>query len=184
MNLGFTQLKKDLLEKAESEGQRIIEEAKNKALAAKKEIEAEEKTAQTKADEDIKNLQKIFEKREIASANLEAKKMSLIAKKELVEEAFEKIHQEINKKLNEKERKALIEKLLKRAESEIKIAKIYCNQKDSRYITSYQKADADIIGGIIAEDNESTVRVDYSFETLISEIKESELSNISRIIFN
>jgi V/A-type H+/Na+-transporting ATPase subunit E len=181
--LGFTQLKKELIDKSENEAEKIIEEAKAKVLASEREAQAEEKALQIKADEDIKNLQDMLEKREIASASLEAKKMGLMAKKELVEKAFEKAVKEIDKRLNEKERKALIEKLLKKAEAEIKIAKVYCNSKDSKFIKGYPTTESKMLGGIIVEDKEGTVIVDYSFETMIEEIKESELTRITEIIF-
>ena len=41
----------------------------------------------------------------------------------------------------------------------------------------------DIAGGLVAENKEKTVRVDYSFETLLDGIKENELQNISKILF-
>jgi V/A-type H+/Na+-transporting ATPase subunit E len=181
--LGFAQLKKELIDKSEAEAERIIKEARDKVLASKREDEAEEKALQAKSEEDIKNLQEMLERREIASASLEAKKMGLLAKKELVEKAFEKAISELNRRLGDKDRRALIEKLVKKAESEIKVAKIRCNNKDSKYVAGYQKTESDMLGGIIAEDKEGMVIVDYSFETMIGEIKESELSNITGIIF-
>ena len=40
-----------------------------------------------------------------------------------------------------------------------------------------------MIGGIIAENGEKTIRVNYSFETLLESVKEAELQNISKILF-
>ena len=41
-----------------------------------------------------------------------------------------------------------------------------------------------LIGGLIAENKEKTTRVDYSFETILDGIKDSELQNINKSLFS
>ena len=41
----------------------------------------------------------------------------------------------------------------------------------------------DIIGGLIAENKDGTVRVDYGFDTMLQNIKENELQSINKVLF-
>ena len=38
-------------------------------------------------------------------------------------------------------------------------------------------------GGLIAENKDGTVRVDYSFDTMLQTIKENELQSINKVLF-
>ena len=41
----------------------------------------------------------------------------------------------------------------------------------------------DIVGGIIAENQDETVRVDYSFDSMLQNMEENELQSINKILF-
>ena len=77
--------------------------------------------------------------------------------------------------------RVLINEYIKR--KDIEIAHIYCSSRDAKFIKEFDVQSADIIGGLIAENNERTVRVDYSFETLLQSIKENELQSIRKLLF-
>ena len=40
-----------------------------------------------------------------------------------------------------------------------------------------------MLGGLIAENKEKTIRVDYRFETMLESIKEKELQGINKLLF-
>ncbi|MEK6876839.1 MAG: V-type ATP synthase subunit E family protein, partial [Nanoarchaeota archaeon] len=62
-------------------------------------------------------------------------------------------------------------------------AKVYCNKNDAKLVKGFKAESSDITGGLIAENADGTVRVDYSFDTMLQNVKENELQKISKILF-
>lgn len=180
--MGFNQLKKSITQKTDKEADRVVKEAYKEADEAKRkqEIELDEKEKQ--AMEDAKATTEMMEKRELASAGLEAKKKKLIAKKELVEKTFEEAKNNIDKQLKKKERKELIQKLLDKAQNEIDVGKVYCNKIDAELVSGKEVEQKDMLGGIIVENKSGQVIIDYSFETLLEDIKNNQMSDITGIL--
>ena len=181
--MGFAQLKKTIIDKAQKEADVIIKSAYKEAEDAKRKLELEMENLESRSKEEVQALTEMMENREIASASLEAKKAQLIAKKELIDQVFREAEEKLDKKLTSAQRRSIITNLLKKADSEIKVGKIYCNKKDLGHAGSRKKEEADILGGIIAEDKSGEVQVDYCFETLLSDIKDKNSAEITRILF-
>ena len=85
--------------------------------------------------------------------------------------------------LADKKPEAYIKKLLEKAKNDIEVAHVYCSKKDAKSLKELKAEAADMIGGLIAENKEKTIRVDYSFETILQGIKENELQNMSKLLF-
>ena len=73
--------------------------------------------------------------------------------------------------------------LLEKAKSDIEVAKVYCSKKDAKFVKGFDANPIDIIGGLIAENKERTIRVDSSFDTMLESIKEKELQGINKLLF-
>lgn len=180
--MGFEQLKKDIMGRAEKEAERIVKEAHKEAEDEKRKLEIELDNKEEKAIEDAKSTIRMMEKRELASAKLEAKKKKLVEKRKIIENTFEKAKNSINSKLKKSERKELIENILQKIESEITIGKVYCNKTDAELVGNRNFQYTDIIGGIIAEDRTGDVVIDYSFETLLERVKENHMAEVTKIL--
>ena len=74
-------------------------------------------------------------------------------------------------------------KLLEKAKNDIEVEKIYCNKKDLKLLKEFNAEAMDMTGGLIAENKDGTVRVDYSFDTMLQTIKENELQSINKVLF-
>ncbi len=176
------EVKKQLLRKARYYAKKIIREREiekkkifdkvNEKVGKKKEI----------IEKDIRDLKETLEKKEISSTELNAAKALLGEKKKQIDEVFEKVKEKL---LNQgkSEKKNIIDKLLKKSSEEVEVARIYCNEKDKSLVNSGKYVKADILGGLIAENNDKTIRVDYSYDVLLNTIKEEKLSEISKILF-
>ncbi|MGM5482363.1 MAG: V-type ATP synthase subunit E [Nanobdellota archaeon] len=180
--MGFKQLKESITQKTDKEADKIVKSARKEAEEAKRKLEIEMEEYEQKVMEDAKSTINMMEKREIASAGLEAKKKKLIAKKQLLEEAFENAKTQIDKTLKKNDRKKLIEKILKEIEKEIDIGKIYCNKADSELVPAKKVHKKEMLGGLIAEDKKGEVIIDYSFESIFEEIKSNYMSEITSIL--
>jgi predicted Zn-dependent peptidase len=105
------------------------------------------------------------------------------AKKQVIENAFNEVRKKLES-LDDKKRETYIKKLLEKAKNDIEMAYVYCNKKDTKFLKGLNLEAINIIGGLIAENKEKTIRVDYSFETILQSIKENELQNINKILFS
>lgn len=181
--MGFTQLKKTIMDKAEAEADSILKSAHKEAEDSKRKIEVEMDERLEKVNNELKSSISMMENRELAAANLESKKRLLITKKEMIEKVFSEVNKDLGKKLTKQERKAIISKLMEKASNEIQIGKVYCNKIDKELCGFPKCVEKDILGGIIAEDKSGKVLVDYSFETILQDIKEKNIAKVTDILF-
>ena len=181
--MGFDQLKENVQKKADVEKKRLISDAEKKAEAIKKESREECEKLENDMRQEVTETTEHLMNQARASAKLEVKKRALAVRKEMIEKAFSTTREEIGNKLAKKDREKVIKGLMKEAEKQLKIATVYCNKTDAAFIKGYSTQEADIIGGVIAEDKEGNYRVDLSFESLLDQIKEDHLSKINESLF-
>jgi len=128
-----------------------------------------------------------LENRELASAKLEAKKYLFDAKKQLLAEAYTQSWDAITS-FSGSERTVFIKALLAKAKKELDFKQVYCNSQDKNAVTSVVNTVSlkvqPIEGGIIVENNDGTVKVDYSFETIFEQIKETSMQNVAKTLFS
>ncbi len=175
-------VKDEILNSAKSQANAMTAEARKEANKIAAEAEKKIEDMKAKSEAEAKRAMDTIKRQEMSSAELESKKMLLEAKKQIVESVFADSRKKIES-LPDKKREELIKKLLEKAKKDIEIAHVYCNSKDAKFIKGFGVQSADIIGGLIAENRERTIRVDYSFETLLQSIKDNELQSISKLLF-
>lgn len=180
--MGLETVKDEILNSAKSQANAMLAEARKESSRIAAEAEKKTEEIKAKSEAETKRIMDTIKRQEMSSAELESKKMLLEAKKQIVEAVFADARKKIES-LPDKKREELLKKLLEKAKKDIEIAYVYCSGKDSKFIKGFDVQSADIIGGLIAENSERTIRVDYSFETLLQGIKENELQSISKLLF-
>ncbi|MBI2175850.1 hypothetical protein HYU40_00685 [Candidatus Woesearchaeota archaeon] len=183
--MGLEKVKQDILEKARKEADEILAaaaaEAKAVMRSAEKQVQEYEKAL---AEEEDKTAE-LMKRREVASAELELQKQMLTAKNELIESVFAQVKGKLRVR-SDKSREADVKSLLKAASQEMDVAVVQCNSRDARFVESGKlkiaKNDA-LIGGIIAESPDGKLRVDYSYETLLGQVKAKVLSDVAKKLF-
>ena len=180
--MGLEAVKGEIIANAKEQEEALLAEAKKEADNIMKEAQNRIAEFKQKTEAETKKLAEMINGQEAASAELESKKLSLEAKKEAVEKAFEEAKKSIEG-LSDRKREEHMNKLLDKAKNDIEVAKVYCNKKDAKLVKGLKAEPAGIIGGLIAENADGTVRVDYSFETMLQNVKENELQKISKILF-
>ena len=157
---------------AESEARRILYLAKKQASQSEKSFNRE-----------LAEEAEMLEKRESASSKLESKKMNLAFRKEFADEIFETVKKNLEK-LPETKRANHIKSLLNKANAEIDAAAIYCSEKDAKHVDNkYLIEESDMLGGIMAESEDGTLRVDYSYETMLKQLQDSLTPKINKMLF-
>ncbi len=172
--------------------QEILTEARRRAEALVHDAEKQAKEHVAKAlqdyDQEFSQEKKAFEqsleqteKRELAAASLEAKKYLFETKKQLLQEVYDTARAKIIS-LPASERKVILQRLLDKAKREVSLATVYSNNQDKHLISESAQL-MPISGGIIAENKDGTVRVDYSFDTLFELVKEQTTAEVAHQLF-
>ena len=180
--MGLETVKEEILSNAKEQSNSLIAEARKEANRIMREAENKIEEMKVKSEADIKRMLDTIKRQELANAELENKKMLLEAKKEVIESVFSDTKKKLEN-LDDKKMEAIIKILLEKAKNEIEVAHIYCNKKDTKLLKGFSAETTEIIGGLIAENKERTIRVDYSFDTILESIKENELQSISKLLF-
>ncbi len=180
--MGLEKVKERVLEEARQKAKARIDSAKAEAKEIMKSFsnQAREKEAFLKLQLEAEGAS--IKRRETAAAKLESKKLLLAFRKDFIEGIFSLAREKLAG-LPESERASQIKKLLEKASSEIEVAVVYCNKKDARYVSGCKVKEADVTGGIIAESSDGSLRVDYSYETMLEQLKDLLLPELDRLIF-
>jgi len=181
--MGLEEVKEEIMNNARNGSNKIIGEAKKEADEIMSKARKRINDYKKKLEDDKETLIENLEKMKTAQARSEAKKLVLDKKKEIINTVFEKAKQRLLS-LNDGEKKKYIQKLVEKAKNEIDAETVYCNEKDKKFLNGLRCEEADIIGGIIVENKDKTIRIDYSFDTMLSNIKESSLQEIAKRLFS
>ncbi len=181
--MGLEAVKEEIIRNARKQEEALLAEARQKAAEIIKDADREIETFREKSEAEAKRIMEIIKKQELASAELESKKILLGSKKQLINLVFAEAQKKIEA-LDAKKREVYMDKLLEKAKNDIEVAKVYCSKRDAKLPRGVDVEAADMIGGLTAENKDGTIRVDYSFESMLQSIKESELQSISKILFD
>ena len=179
--MGLETVKDEILSNANKQAGFVIAEAKKEADRILKEAEKKAELMKEHAEARTKKRIELMKKQELTSAELDNRKMLLEAKKQAVENVFAEARARIEK-LDDAQREAHLKKLFDKIKKDIEPVHIYCSKRDHPLLKAKAET-AGIIGGLIAENNDKTVRVDYSFETLLQSVKDNEMQEINKILF-
>ena len=181
--MGLEVVKEEIISSAKEQANSLLAEARKEANKIMKEAEKEVEVIKEKSEAETKKVIEIIKLQEISSAELENKKKILEAKKQVIEGVFSEAKNRVEK-LDEKRREYYIKKLIEKVKSELEAAHMYCNKKDIKFLKGFEAEHINIAGGLIAENKEKSIRVDYSFDTMLENIKDMELQNINKILFS
>jgi V/A-type H+-transporting ATPase subunit E len=178
-------VKKEILSEAKNEEKHIIKDAENKAKEIIKECEA--KLALLEEDFNAKTAEIIdsLKKKELSSAMLDAKKIQLNKKKEIID----KLMAEANKKIEELPKKDVhlfFQNAFDKVHKEIKVDKVYCNEHMASIVKKENfkvVADNKLGSGFVFENKDGSIRIDYTFSNSLAEVLERNLKDISAILF-
>ena len=163
-----------LIQTAEKESKSILQLAE--ANVANKKQEQEKQT-----EEAIKRLRQ----QELSSAELEAKRILLNARKAMLDRTFEEVMKDLAG-LRDEERSRLYRIIVEKGMKVLPNARVYCPRGEARLIPKGMAeavVEADIPTGLILESMDGQVRLDYTFKTILRDVWEKELKNVSSILF-
>lgn len=164
---------------AEKEAVKILENAKKKVAEL-----------QQQRDLEIKKLTDELGNREIAAANLSARKLKMDAKKDAIDKVYSRIGDK-TLALKEENKAEIVVALIEKAAKELSNAKyVLCSQGDRAMVkelidgTGLELGETiPCTGGIALENSDRTIRVDYTYETLLEMFKKETLKGVTEQLF-
>ncbi len=174
-----------VLERGKSEAEQIVAQAreeKERMLSeARAEGEANIKAGEAQASQEAERRQV----QEVARAELEARKISLAAQKEALDEVYKRVLARLG---DLKENDAILKRLLKVNESEWKSGgHVYSSKKDERIVKKVvgpaYAGHIDSGGGIVIESADGTRRIDLRYDSLLSEVWNDAVKEVADVLW-
>ena len=177
----------EIIDKAKEDANALKKEGKVEAVPILKKAKANASEIEDNAMDYAKGIIEAMEKKELASAKLQCKRIELDSRKEIIDTVFDKLQEKVMM-LDDKTRKNIYEKMIKKAVSEMADARyVYANAKDKSIVkpvaAGLEVKEADIPGGVIVEDKDQNVRIDCTFDSMLEDVRDESLKDVSKVLF-
>ncbi len=195
MITGMEKINEAILSKVQEEARGIIAEAEEKA---REEVEKAHGLLEARLDEERRKLKAEAEAeaaRILAQASIRARQELLKAKSEVIGEITRRVKDALSRTTsNEAALKALLREATNGLEADK--SQIYVAPKDKGIVETIVSGDgelsdmvmgireADLLGGVIAEDAEGKMRIDNSYETRLEILLPKILPQVSKELFS
>ncbi len=184
----------DIRDEARARAEEIHSDAEERAdeIVAEAEAEREELIAEAEAEVE-KQIEQEREQR-LSSAKLEAKQQRLEARRDTLESVYDTVEEELAT-LDEETRKELTTALLDAAAVEFDDGadvEVYGRADDKELLESILEeydgfgfaGEQDCLGGVVLESDTSNIRVNNTFDSVLEDVWEDNLRDISARLFD
>lgn len=178
--MGIEEVKKEILDNARAQAKLIMKEAEKERSELLGSAESRIESIKERIEKDAERSISQYRSMTLAESNSIVKKKKLTLERDLIEEVVSLVIAGLDK-LPAKKREEHLKKIL--ASQSKEFSKVYCAKKDLPLVKKSKPAEMDIIGGAVLENNEGNVRLDLSYDTMLSSAKEENVSEIVNLLF-
>ena len=182
----------DIRAEAREEAAAIREEAEARAQEILEEAEADAERLREEAEADAEREAEREREQAVSSAKLEAKQERLEARRDALQEVRAAVEERLAAMDGER-REELTRALMANAAAEFdgETASVLCRPADEALVTDLtpefegfvHAGEADCLGGVVVESESSRVRVDNTFDSVLDDVWEDSLKNVSDRLF-
>lgn len=187
--MALNDVKDKIIEEAQHRAQQSVREADEEAKKLHDGVQCELLDYEERLKANADRMIEAAERREIAAAEFEGKRLLLDKRREIIIDVVKSAEKHLQT-MSDAERSKLLAKLLKQAQSEIAVKRIMVSAKDIALVQKMNVASmsigavkSDLKGGLIAENEDGTIRVDYSFDSMLSNIAQHYLRELNEVLF-
>jgi len=182
--MGLEHVKQEIIDQADAEAKKIIADAK---AEAKKELERSHSIIDACEKEGEITLKKeiaALEQKHYASMKMQEKKILFQQKKEILAGIFTDARVSLQK-ISQSPRSKILRLLFDRASKQCVCARVYCAKNDVGIMKKLckQVIPQNMISGLIVENQDKSVRIDYTFDSLLTSLEEKKLQEVAAILF-
>lgn len=182
--MGLQEVKNSILESANRQAKEIIEQANKDAAQIEQQTKQQLAEFEQKYAYELSEAGKNLEKIKLAAVNSEGNHIVLKKKKEIIDKAFDLA---LKQAIAQAQKNSYVKKLLEKAKKELEIKYVYCNKQDIRSINGFNYdfncTATEITAGIIVENADKSIRLDYSFETVFDTLNGKILQDVAKKLF-
>ncbi|PIZ55047.1 hypothetical protein COY28_02120 [Candidatus Woesearchaeota archaeon CG_4_10_14_0_2_um_filter_57_5] len=185
--MGLDKLAAALGDEARKEATALVDAAREEASRIAENAQQQIAQANAQADAEMKRAATEMERQEIAAAELEGKDLVNQAKRRLIDDTRAAALDTLATMPKEKKAQ-LYQDLLDRAQDTMKLASVFCAQKDLELVKGLKGVAKSSVtatpirGGLVMEDNDGSVRLDVSFESLVQEAMEQRMADVAGVL--
>ena len=176
----------DILDNARKEADLRIQEAEKERAKILQETDQKIERMQKAEEKELQDALVRMRRQELSSAELEAKKIVLNKRKDILNRTFNEMLRELST-MDPKEKSALYKKILADGKKVIHKPKVFCPKGEADLLAGLRGCESltetDMESGLILENEDGTVRLDFRFRTILESIWDRELKNISNTLF-
>ncbi len=185
--MSLEKLSKEIISEAQKKALAITEEGNTEAEAIMDKAKKDSQANDRKSGEQTKKILEEISQVELSGLNLLLNKKRMEAKKIVLDEVFEQAKKEIED-MDKAKKAELAKKLCARAQSELPNAKfVYSNESDKKTVSAVKgltfKDTIDCIGGVIIENSDGSIKINYTFEEILEKVKEENLHEVANRVF-
>jgi V/A-type H+-transporting ATPase subunit E len=182
--MGLDAIVEEIRAKGRAEADNISKETEREVSKIIADAEAAAARLKAAKEEAVRKEIDRLRQQELSSANLEVKKAILNARKEILDEVHEDAKKSLQKLPAEKNQK-LLKSIIERNENSN--AKIYSIDRDKAVVKKLTKlgyaGEVDCIGGVVIENADGTEVLDFKYDTILKNVSEQSLKQVSDILF-
>ncbi len=182
--MGLEKVIEEINERAKKQSDELIKKAEDEARTLKSDVKS--KLAQEEKHS-IETLQRDIERKrtyELAKVEIEAKKIILNAQKEILHEAQEKVKENLQA-MPEDINRRILSSLLASAEKDLGEGYLYCSERDKSFLGAFKAFHYKGLtggGGLVAENKDQTVRLDFRYPSLLEGVWDKNISEIAKVL--
>ncbi|MBS3119856.1 hypothetical protein J4475_03465 [Candidatus Woesearchaeota archaeon] len=180
--MSLEELKKELESENQGRVREILDRARKEAKEILDKAEGQARELEEKAGRELETEKSDMERREISQQKLAAKQSLFELKKKLMEQVFSEAELQVLK-MPKSDRAKALKYLVGLARKSMEVSTVYCNRDDMKQLREVESGEIKMLGGLIAENKEGTVREDYSFETLLVQVRQEEAQELAKRLF-
>ncbi len=181
--MGLETVVASIIEKGKEQTKAILQEADKEVTNILKRAESEAEKEREELEDAARAEVEQLKKQEISSAHLRVRREALNARQAMLEEVQKNVADRITSISDEKNAKFLEALLKKHA---IAGSRIYSNRRDKTLVERTSKLEyagsIDCLGGVVIESSDRTVQYDCTYDTILQDINEKSLKQISEML--
>lgn len=183
--MALDKVKEKILDEAEQKADQIIEEAEAEADDIVSEAKQKAERLRDEAEEEAEAEAEALRRQELASARMKAQQIKMEAKQELIHDAFDKLRDRVGE-MDSDDRADLFASIIETVGKEIDIGTIYTSGDMVDAVEDMVDADVEKsdIEGLIIEDSDGSVRYDYSFDSVLENVRTQYRKETAQELFN
>jgi V/A-type H+-transporting ATPase subunit E len=177
---------KEITESAKASAEAIRAEGDAEAAKIMADADAVVSDMRTKEDKKLKETVEQLGRQMLSSAELESKKIVLSKKKEMLEKAFAESLASLES-ASAATKKKQYKQMVDAVKKVIEDPNAYCSKNEDITaqdigVSKLEKV-SNITGGLILESKDGTIQADMQYKTILQSIWDSEMKNLSDILF-